>query len=300
MSSTSAAESLRLPILRMPTTIFPGHPISLAALEDDGERKPQRGSITPELVTEISAHHGGRVALVADGLDVGVVVELEHSWADPGMHLHVVGGERVRLVETLERTPAGGRLASFESLEDEPLTADMQKALDDEAVVARALLVSASVIDDGGIGALGGGSEWELLLCHLDDELYEEHEEAGLSCRPNPTAHPHWLAAAQLPADDPVKLSFWLSCRLPMTTALRAHLLGLQSPLKRLRDVVDALRLLSEPSRVAGQRFAKFALVWQTAEASGCELGEEPARSSNSLVCNAHHLQRFCLLQRDP
>jgi hypothetical protein len=265
----------------MPTTIFPGHPISLATLEDDGHRRPLRGVICPRLVSEIASDHGGRVALVADGLDIGVIVDIGgHTWADPGMHLHVVGGERVRLLQTLERTPAGGRLAAFARVDDEPLTVDAQRALEDEAVVARTLLVAASVGEDGGggggggLGTLGGGAEWELLLCHLDDELYEGEEEDGLA-RLNPTAHPQWLSAARLP-DDPVELAFWLSCRLPMTTALRAHLLGLQSPLKRLRDVVDALRLLSDPSRVEGRRFAKFAIVWHTAEASGCEL--EPPR----------------------
>ena len=48
-------------------------------------------------------------------------------------------------------------------------------------------------------------------------------------------------------------------------------------PLKRLRDTVDAMRLLANPAaeyarlRHCGSG-AKLRLVWNTAEASGCEL----------------------------
>ena len=71
--------------------------------------------------------------------------------------------------------------------------------------------------------------------------------------------------------------SFWLACRLPLTTALRIHLLSCTCPTKRLRDLVDAMRLLADPAgeyvKVRGKRIrGKLRVVWETAEASGCEL----------------------------
>ena len=82
--------------------------------------------------------------------------------------------------------------------------------------------------------------------------------------------------------DAPIELGFWLGCRLPLTTAMRLHLLEVSCPLKRLRDVVDALRLLNNPAleyarvRNSPHGKGKFQVLWDTAEASGCEL--EPPR----------------------
>ena len=36
----------------------------------------------------------------------------------------------------------------------------------------------------------------------------------------------------------------WLAARLPLTTQLRLHLLACTCPVKRTRDLVDAMRLL--------------------------------------------------------
>lgn len=263
-----------MPIIRLPTTIFPGHPISLMVAEDIGDqehrmaRRP-RGCITPELASTITADFGGRVALVADGLAVGVVANIGSAVPTGSGFVHVVGGERVRLLETLERMACGGRLAAFELIDDEQISLEDERALAAEADRAAALLAESSRAQRA--KGAGGSSEWELLLCHLDDEVSGDDVEDAMVL-PNPTTHPQWLASSSVP-DDPSQLSFWLACRLPLTTALRAHLLGLDCPLKRLRDVVDALRLLSNPSRIEGDgRFAKLAVVWHTAEASGCEV----------------------------
>ena len=270
--STAVAARLELPILRLPTIIFPGQPFSLAISELSRDDRPQPGHVTPALVDEISEKHAGRVALLADGQKVGVIADVrapnsgdrsllpQQPFSDAGMALHVIGAARVRLLETLARTSAGGRLAAFEVIEDEPMTADEARRLDDEGLVANALLSDEQRDNTG--------ENWELLLCQLDEELFDDLSD--------PTAHPLWIACARTP-EDPVALSYWLSCRLPLTTALRVHLLGVTSPLKRMRDVVDALRLLCDPSRVGASRFAKFELLWQTAEASGCEL--EPPRA---------------------
>ena len=70
----------------------------------------------------------------------------------------------------------------------------------------------------------------------------------------------------------------WLAARLPLTSALRLHLLDCACPLKRMRDVVDAMQLIAGTSR-AGDRYnarrgamQKMVLEYDTAEASGCEI----------------------------
>ena len=59
--------------------------------------------------------------------------------------------------------------------------------------------------------------------------------------------HPLWSAQAAPPV-EPADLSLWLGARLPLTTALRMRLLSCVCPLKRMTDVVDALRLLTLPT----------------------------------------------------
>ena len=81
---------------------------------------------------------------------------------------------------------------------------------------------------------------------------------------------PLFLDCAAVP-QDPTALVL-AACRLPLTMAFRLHLLRLTCPLKRMRDVVDSLRLLASPQSAEDRRFGKFQLLWQTAEASGCEL----------------------------
>jgi hypothetical protein len=113
----------------------------------------------------------------------------------------------------------------------------------------------------------------ELLLCTLDEEVDILPPGADFA------SHPQWVSASAVP-DDAAELSYWLGCRMPLTTALRLHLLACPCPLKRTRDIVDALRLLNNPSgeysRARQGRGAKMHVVWDTAEASGCEV--EPPR----------------------
>lgn len=53
-----------------------------------------------------------------------------------------------------------------------------------------------------------------------------------------------------------------------------------------MRDIVDAMRLLIEPQRVTTEqrRFAKFSMLWQTAEASGCVHGEIELRMCGTVL----------------
>jgi hypothetical protein len=267
-----------LPVLRLPAMVFPGQCVSVPIVESTAHYRPPHGSMTPSLVDEVAQAHGGKMALLADGLDVGCIVDVRGAHgsdrelpstlsgvrtAAEGDVLHMLGGERVQLLETRERTASGGRLASLECVEDEELYTHELRFLQDEAVAAQALLAELGCLS-GGRG--GSGENWSLELCTLDEEVMGE-----LICRADPTAHPLFLDCAAVP-EEATALAHWLACRLPLTTAFRLHLLRLTCPLKRMRDVVDALRLLSSPQNADERRFGKFQLLWQTAEASGCEV----------------------------
>ena len=274
----SCTASLRLPILRLPTTVFPLHPVSLPVVLPNPNERPPIASLTTAQAEEIGLHHGGKLALLADGATAGVMVNISSPssgvdrelrtgsapWED-GMLVHAVGGKRLTLLQTAERTSAGGRIAEFSWLADDALARQQQSTLDDEAVVARALLEASAARGDGA---------FDLMLCTLDEEI-------GMP-DVHPSAHPLFLRYASQP-EDPIDLAFWCAARLPLTTALRHHLLAVTCPLKRLVDVVDAMRLLLEPNaqgsaraRRGGGANSKLRVVYDTAEASGCEL--EPPR----------------------
>lgn len=272
----SSCTSRTYPILRLPTTVFPLHTVSLPIVKPNMHERPAIGCITIPLAAEIGSRFGGKVVLLADGATAGVVVdilsptagmdrELPTSNRDrvewgPGDLVHTVGGERVHLVQMGERTSAGLRLGSFERLVDEELSSDRSRALEDEVTVARALLEASA-----------NGKAFELLLCTLDEEL-------GMP-DVHPSSHPLFMRFASQP-DDPVALGWWLAARLSLTTVLRRHLLSVPCPLKRMIDLVDALRLLHDPSahgtaqasRRDGGVGSKLRLMYDTAEASGCEL----------------------------
>ena len=269
---TSSAETLSVPVIRLPAIVFPHSCVSLRVQKESPHERPLPGHLTPALANEVGEYFGGKLAVLGDGCSVGVLVDLGGptagvdretrtstvGWAE-GMAAHCVGGARLRLLQPGERTLAGGRLGCLAIVEDEPTDGDAARRMDDEAVVARSLL--ASGVESGA---------FELSLSTLDEELGMDVELA--------LSHPSWLRGAALPAaaDDGTALAFWIAARLPLTTALRHHVLSLTDPLKRLRDVVDALRLLHAPSAEARAAARKFRIVYDTAEASGCEL--EPPR----------------------
>jgi len=250
----AASPSLVLPVIRLPSAILPGTPVSLPVAESCSEERPPPGSITPAVAGAIS---GGRVALFSDGARSGVVCDV---LTVGGGLAHVVGSaQRVALLEPLQRTSEGARLARFAALEDDAV--EDARSLEGEHASARALL-EAHVRTPA--------PDWDLLLCTLDEEL------TVLPPGADPASHPRWVECAAVP-EDAVGLTWWLASRLPLATALRHHLLECGCPLKRLRDTVDAMRLLANPAaeyarlRHCGSG-AKLRLVWNTAEASGCEL----------------------------
>lgn len=258
---------LRLPVLRLPTALFPREALSLALTAVRVTSPP----LTPALAREAIDVHGGRVAAVADGQRLGVVMQVLDAGSRESDLLHVLGlSERCVLHGMGERSAAGWRMGEFEAIDDSPLDGADAQRLAAEAARAYTLLEEGEA--DGSL---------DLTPCTLEEELNL------WPC--NPSEHPFWREASALPPQhDAAALSLHLAARLPLTTAVRLHVLGCPCPLKRMMDVVDAMRALSRPeARGGGGRYAtaahderrlhKFTLVYDTAEASGCEL--EPPRA---------------------
>jgi len=226
---------LTLPILRLPTTLFPHQCFSLSLEPPEHERR--YNVLTPPQLREAWSEHGGRLAALAWGSSVGVelqLLQLDDAEAPhvplptPPLVHHAVGGRRLRLLELLdERSGAGSRLGWLSPLEDECIDGGASAAeaalLHAEADAARALLHSAA-------------TPLELSLCTLDEEL--------LLSVCDPRCHPRWRSQ-QAPPEDPAALSLWLAARLSLTTSLRSHLLACTDPLKvnRLEPVPQPLSL---------------------------------------------------------
>eukprot|EP00967_Tisochrysis_lutea_P055871 scaffold70414_cov35-Tisochrysis_lutea.AAC.1 len=256
----------RLPILRLPTLLFPREPLTLGLASSRITSPP----LTSSLAREAAQTHAGRVAALGDGQQVGVVMQLLGDGEEGAPLLHGLGlSERCVLREIGERSNAGWRIGQFEPLGDVPLDDSEALQLITEAERAYSLLEEGEI--DGSI---------ELMPCTLDDEL------ELWAC--NPRDHPFWRESSTMPpVEDAAALSMHLAARLPLTTTVRLHMLSCTCPLKRMRDIVDAMETLTCPkARAGGGRYAtaengeerlhKFRLVYDTAEASGCEL--EPPR----------------------
>jgi hypothetical protein len=224
----------RLPILRLPTVLFPREALSLALTAARVTSPP----LTPALAREAIEVHGGRVAAVADGQRLGVVMQvLDTGSREESDLLHVLGlSERCVLHSMGERSVAGWRMGDFEPIDDSTLDGADAKRL--EAEVARAYTLLEEGEADGSL---------DLTPCTLEEELNL------WPC--NPSEHPR--EASTLPSnDDGAALSLYLAARLPLTTAVRLHVLGCPCPLKRMMDVVDAMRALTQPeARGGGGRY---------------------------------------------
>jgi len=261
--STAARDTLRLPVLRLPTVVFPGQPFSFSACRTPDERPS--ASLTASQADEVLNMYGGKLVAVADGRHVGVTMSIVGGKPSPSSPptpkgvLHAVGRGRVLVQQMCGQTDCHQRLADWAVMQDDQLAAEEQQKLTQEANVAQQCLANAA-----------GQIE-------MQPSVYEE--ELGLDVC-NPRAHPYFQSYQKPPADA-VLLSFWLGAHLPLTTSLRAHLLACQCPLKRMQDCVDVLRLLSETDSYRSSRFHsswqeercdKFEVVYDTAEVSilGC------------------------------
>lgn len=79
----------------------------------------------------------------------------------------------------------------------------------------------------------------------LDDEASRALELLAALGAGNGIAELPLATAEQIEAS---RLSLWIGARLPLSARLHAGLLSCTCPLTRMRDVVDAMRLLAEPS----------------------------------------------------
>ena len=318
VSADAAAAVRQLPILRLPTALFPAHPFTFSVKPPTDRRAV--GALTPEIAHEIQHAYGRRLAVLADGANVGVASDVLPPSADspvptPSNMAHMIGGERLQLLSVDGTTAAGGRLGTFLAMSDDPVTTDdrrrarsnPRRALCPSSPLTPTLSTHRAGLKDEASAAIKllRLGRIDLTLCTLDEEL------ELTTC--DPRSHPLWAsmgAACPPPEEDAAALSLWLGSRLPLSTAVRrvpsaraafptplkpashlilhvtqvrVHLLGCTCPLKRLQDCVDAMRLLAEDGHggsrydpVRDGRLPKFEIVYDTAEASGCEL--EPPR----------------------
>eukprot|EP00316_Scyphosphaera_apsteinii_P009064 CAMPEP_0119326076 /NCGR_PEP_ID=MMETSP1333-20130426/67401_1 /TAXON_ID=418940 /ORGANISM="Scyphosphaera apsteinii, Strain RCC1455" /LENGTH=253 /DNA_ID=CAMNT_0007334267 /DNA_START=54 /DNA_END=816 /DNA_ORIENTATION=+ len=239
--SKSAFEPvLSVPVIRLPAIVFPSEHFSLSVQRQEDMRA---STVSPDLLSEIKKAYGGKLAAFPERARVGVVLSLlphvmQGGEPSPPSVVHFVAGDRLKLLETRERTPAGGRLALLKPLSDEPVRAADAARLASEGEAARSLLPLVQSM---------------LELCTDDEEL-------GLRVCP-PRAHPLWASRLEPPAEP----------QLPT--------------FQRATDTVDALRLLVGAAGAAqsdrynsgvASGMNKLRVVYDTAEASGCEL--EPPR----------------------
>lgn len=252
-----------LPLLRLPTVLFPTQCCSLRLTPDAAVEEDVAIEAPKHLVDRSWREFGGRLAAFCGRSGTGVELNLvplikpdrseacvrsgtmwkrvrECDVPTPTGVVHAVGGSRLRLVRsslphsTAEARPGDSwQLATVDVLDDEAISEARRERLRDEADRAAQLVTAGTQC-----GA------FELVSSALDDEL------GAPVC--DPRAHPLWAGQQVLPA-EPAELSFWLAARLPLTTALRLRLLACACPLQRMRDVVDAMRLLLDP--VHSRRF---------------------------------------------
>ena len=69
-----------------------------------------------------------------------------------------------------------------------------------------------------------------------------------------------WKAGGYELLDGP-ELSLWLAGRLPLTPSLLVDLIACTCPMRRMQDVVDAMRLLVEPGPRRSRPEHRFELV---------------------------------------
>ena len=101
--------------------------------------------------------------------------------------------------------------------------------------------------------------EWPLALC----TLYPDTNVLPWSS--DPASHPLWRQSALVP-ESASELTFWLASRLPLSSALRLHVLATTCPQKRMSVLVAAMRLLSDPERpipITGPNTPALCVRWQ-------------------------------------
>ena len=116
----------------------------------------------------------------------------------------------------------------------------------------------------------------------LESSALELDEEMGHGPVCEPWCHPLW--PERPPDEDDEALSHWLAARLPLSTNLRAALLATLCPLRRMQDVVDAMRLLLDPLRARADSFKYKLVVNHAAHDSFCGTGLGGAQPAPRMV----------------
>lgn len=269
-AGTSGGERVCLPLLRLPTILFPTQSLSLQLVEHVEQQQP--ATVLPKHLADLVwLEHGGKMAALGPCGHVGVeltilydqVLESEHP-TPPGV-AHAVGGARIRLLRSRTIDAIGTRMATLEPLTDDTMSVARVERLLDEADRARTLMA---------LGAQRGAFELE----------FEEADDEGGPPVCDARAHPLWGAQWTPPAEAEA-LSLWLAARLPLTTRLRMHVLQCTCPLKRMRDAVDAMRLLLDPGT---RRFEhRFRLFVHTPSSDGCNTLGGPRAAPRYIVGDA-------------
>ena len=224
------SERLVRSLVRLPAVIFPNQAISFGVCQKAKALKPF--SLPRDLISTAWREHDGRLAVFGPGSRVGVEMHmiyddvLDALKPTPAGVSHGMGGERVRLCRTVGRRSPGEEhpLCEVEPMEDDELLPAREERLADEASSARALIER---------GQLTG--TFALEVSHHDEEL------GGLSVC-DPRCHPMFPLQAEVPG-CPKELGLWLGARLPLSTALRVHVLSTLCPLRRLQVRAAAPRL---------------------------------------------------------
>jgi len=276
-------QSLIRPLMRLPAVIFPGQPISLSKA-DAPVAESSAFDASEALLSCAWRKHDGCIAAFGPGSRIGVVMHvmfdqvLDAMEPTPPGVAHAVGGQRVRLSRIVVRGDdvinedgsmlAEPQLGELTSLEDEELTPARRERLADEAGAARKLL---ELGEERGLFALESSV--------LDEELGGRNV-----C--DPRCHPLWPAEGLAPeAED--ELSLWLGARLPFTNELRIQMLSTLCPLRRMQDVVDALRLLCDPQRPRGAQYKYKLITSHPATDAYCRTIATPIQGPRAVVALA-------------
>ena len=181
-----------MPILRLPTVLFPDQKMALPLADSRSEALPSSSA-----------------SYAAFGPGALVGVELSQLTAAPCREQLLVGGSRVRLIRSRPSHDKTAIVGVLQRVVDVSMTPERAARLSDEA-------------------------QWARQLASLAVEKQYLH-------MPQPAEMTTELM-------DASTLSLWLAARLPLAPKLLAQLIASTCPLTRMRDVVDAMRLLCEPS----------------------------------------------------
>lgn len=240
------AQALLRPLVRLPAVLFPNQAISFTKRLKGAAPSTSTTlsfELPEELFDECRRYHDCRLAAFGPGSRIGTELrviyddDLDALVPTPSGVTHAVGGLRVRLScvkSSVERSlpTKQNPISEVIPIADEELSEARQERLEDEAAIARSLVLRGA----------------ELGAFALESSVLDEEVGGADVC--DPRCHPLFPLQQKAP-ESAAELSLWLGSRLPLSTSLRANLLANLCPLRRLQDSVDAMRLLCDPHNSA-------------------------------------------------